>query len=53
MTKKTTVSRCNGVRGWFPSNYVQIIDDYEQEDDTAEHRGSLADPRLHREEASR
>ncbi|KAI7874098.1 ras GEF [Lichtheimia hyalospora FSU 10163] len=39
---------CNGVRGWFPSNYVQIIDDYEQEDNMAEH--SNVDPRLHREE---
>lgn len=38
------------MRGWFPSNYVQIIDDYEQQDDITE-RGSV-DPPLHREEAS-
>ncbi|KAI8147642.1 SH3 domain-containing protein, partial [Fennellomyces sp. T-0311] len=23
---------CNGIRGWFPSNYVQTVEDYENED---------------------
>ncbi|KAI9264221.1 SH3 domain-containing protein [Phascolomyces articulosus] len=25
---------CNGIRGWFPSNYVETVEDYEHEDDS-------------------
>lgn len=27
-THSVCVYRCNGNRGWFPSNYVRIIEDY-------------------------
>lgn len=28
--------RCNGTRGWFPSNYVQVVEEYDHEDSAEE-----------------
>ncbi|KAG0180775.1 hypothetical protein DFQ29_010159 [Apophysomyces sp. BC1021] len=36
------MDRCNGERGWFPSNYVQVLEEYD-DDDTQTIRGNESD----------
>ncbi|ORZ00224.1 ras guanine nucleotide exchange factor domain-containing protein [Syncephalastrum racemosum] len=35
---------CNGTRGWFPSNYVQVFEEYEHEDSAEESEENIKEP---------